>query len=90
LRLLPYRYMAAGIRRINAHEHQPACIYFHPWELDAEQPRLATGVVSQMRTYLGLRGMEGKLDRLMSEFRFSTLASVYPNERVTAVCAATN
>ena len=67
LRLLPYRYTAAGIRRINQHERQPACIYFHPWELDAKQPRLAKSVVSQMRTYRGLGGMEGKLDRLMTE-----------------------
>ena len=80
LRLLPYRYLAAGIRRINQHERQPACIFFHPWELDAEQPRLAKSVVSRMRTYLGLRGMEGKLDRLMTEFRFSSMASVYPNQ----------
>ena len=80
LRLLPYRYTAAGIRRINQHERQPACIYFHPWELDAKQPRLAKSVVSQMRTYRGLGGMEGKLDRLMTEFRFSSMASVYPNQ----------
>ena len=33
LRLLPYRYTAAGIRRINEQEGEPACIYFHPWKL---------------------------------------------------------
>ena len=42
-----------------------------------------------MRTYLGLRGMEGKLDRLLTEFRFSSMASVYPDQcpsqAVTAV-----
>ena len=78
LRLLPYRYTAAGIRRINRTDHQPAVIYFHPWEIDDSQPRLASGFISRLRTYGGLRGMESKLDRLCSEFRFSSLAEVYP------------
>ena len=80
LRMLPYRYTAAGIRRINKVESQPACIYFHPWELDTRQPRLASGFISRVRTYTGLGGMEGKLNRLMTEFQFSTMSSVYPNE----------
>ena len=78
LRLLPYRYTAAGIRRINRNDRQPAVIYFHPWEIDNSQPRLASGIVSRLRTYGGLRGMESKLDRLCFEFRFSSLADVYP------------
>ncbi len=83
LRLLPYRYTAAGIRRIHAQEQRPACIYFHPWEIDPEQPRLASGLVARLRTYTGLGGMERKLDRLMDEFHFSTLTGVYPKaERI--------
>jgi polysaccharide deacetylase family protein (PEP-CTERM system associated) len=79
LRLLPYRYTAAGIRRINREEQRPACIYFHPWELDPDQPRLAAGLVCRLRTYTGIRGMQKKLARLMTDFRFSTIASVYPD-----------
>src|ERR1051326_2652386 len=45
LRLLPYCYTAAGIRRINHTDRQPACIYFHPWELDTDQPKLPLGEV---------------------------------------------
>jgi polysaccharide deacetylase family protein (PEP-CTERM system associated) len=82
LRLLPYRYTAAGIRRLNTHEHQPACIYFHPWELDPTQPRLATGVISRLRTYAGLAGMKAKIQKLMSEFSFSTITSVYNSSRI--------
>jgi polysaccharide deacetylase family protein (PEP-CTERM system associated) len=80
LRLLPYSYTAAGIRRVNNEESQPVCVYFHPWEIDPQQPRLASGVVSRLRTYTGLRSMERKLDRLVTEFQFSTLASVHPVE----------
>jgi polysaccharide deacetylase family protein (PEP-CTERM system associated) len=78
LRLLPYRYTAAGIRRINEQEGQPACMYFHPWELDLDQPRLASGLVSRLRTYTGLRGMASKLNRLFTEFQFSTMTSIHP------------
>ena len=87
LRLLPYRYVAAGIRRINDKESQPACIYFHPWELDPEQPRLAEGLVSRLRTYAGVSHMEAKVDRLVREFRFSGLLSVYAVERAAAAGA---
>ncbi len=77
LRLLPYRYVAAGIRRINIEEGQPACIYFHPWELDPEQPCLASGLLSRLRTYAGMNRMEAKVDRLLREFRFASLLSVH-------------
>src|SRR5262249_45274762 len=56
LRLLPCRYIAAGIRRLNRKEGQPACIYFHPWEIDPQQPRLASARVARFRTYTGMRG----------------------------------
>jgi polysaccharide deacetylase family protein (PEP-CTERM system associated) len=76
LRLLPYRYTSAGIRRLNCEENQPACVYFHPWEIDPNQPRLASGVIARLRTYTGVKGMTGKLDRLLTEFKFSTLSHV--------------
>jgi len=81
LRLLPYRYTAAAIRRVNRYEKCPACIYFHPWEIDPQQPRLASGPISQIRTYGGLRGMKKKLVRLLTEFQFSTMATVYSHEK---------
>ena len=84
LRMLPYRYTAAGIREVNRVERQPACIYFHPWEIDPEQPRLAKGRIARMRTYTGLRGMRGKLEHLLSEFRFSPLTVVHPTPAATA------
>ncbi len=77
LRLLPYRYTAAGLRRLNR-EGAPACIYTHPWEIDPDQPRLARGFASRLRTYGGLSGMEAKLDRLLAEFSFDSLGAVFP------------
>jgi polysaccharide deacetylase family protein (PEP-CTERM system associated) len=77
LRLLPYAYTAAGIRWMNQKESMPACIYFHPWEIDPQQPRLASGRVSRWRTHTGVKGMYGKLQRLLTDFQFSTIAEAY-------------
>jgi hypothetical protein len=77
LRRLPDNDTAAGIRRINGEEQEPACIYFHPWEVDADQPRLARGFIPRLRTYTGLGSMRGKLDRLLGDFAFSSVRNVY-------------
>jgi polysaccharide deacetylase family protein (PEP-CTERM system associated) len=78
LRLLPYRYFSAGLRRANQREQLPACMYFHPWEIDPDQEKLPLGLISRLRTYTGLSRMEKKLERLLDEFSFSSLSAVYP------------
>ena len=78
LRLFPYRYTAAGIRRLNRLEGQPACIYTHPWELDPDQARMTRGFVAGVRTYAGLKTMRRKLTRMFQEFEFAPIGDVYP------------
>lgn len=89
MRLLPYRYTAAGIRRINRVDRQPACIYLHPWEMAPDVPRITRGFVARFRTYTGLRGMSWKFDRLLREFRFSGISTVHPASRIPAAAAGT-
>ncbi len=87
MRLFPYRYTAAGIRKINEVEGQPACIYTHPWELDPDQPRTANGFVARLRTYTGLGTMGRKLARLFMEFEFSTMGAVHPHPSTSGEAA---
>lgn len=77
LRLLPYMFTHLGLRYINRKEQQPAIIYFHPWEIDPEQPRLQAGWKSRLRHYTNLGQMEAKLRRLMSSFSFAPIREVY-------------
>ena len=42
-RLFPYDLTRWNIRRLNTHEHQPAVVYLHQWEIDPAQPRLQVG-----------------------------------------------
>jgi polysaccharide deacetylase family protein (PEP-CTERM system associated) len=83
LRLLPYAYTAAGIRRLNFHDRIPAMMYFHPWEIDPGTPRLANGVLARLRTYLGLGAMERKLDRLLADFAFTSVPEAFPEVAAT-------
>lgn len=78
LRLLPYHYTAAAIRLLNQVHHSPACLYVHPWEFDDRQPRLASGAIARLRTYLGLRSMAPKLARLLRDFDFGPVGAVCP------------
>ncbi len=77
LRMLPYRYMAWGMRRVNRDERQPTVVYVHPWEVDPEQPRMKTAGRRGFSThYVGLARTEVKLRRLLRDFRFAPLRDV--------------
>lgn len=76
LRILPYAYIRWGLRQINAKAKKPAVVYFHPWELDDEQPRIEMGILSRFRHYTNLTKMRSKLERLLSDFEFGTVRAV--------------
>jgi len=76
LRLFPYAYMRWGMQRVNA-EGQPTVAYIHPWEIDPDHPRVQTAGRRGFSThYVGLRGTETKLRRLLRDFRFGTCRDV--------------
>ncbi len=75
LRLLSYRYIRWGLRRVNG-EGQPGVFYLHPWELDPGQPRLPCGWKTRIRHYAGLGRTAGSLERLLGDFRFAPVADV--------------
>jgi len=76
LRMLPYGFTRWAIRKVNKTECQPVMVYFHPWELDPEQPRIAAPLRSRLRHYTNLSGMQRKIERLLADFRFSTVSEV--------------
>jgi len=79
-RLYPYRFIRWGIRRLNQEENQPGVIYLHPWEIDPQQPRIRANALSRFRQYLNLGGTEGKLIRLLNDFRFGTMLDVLSHQ----------
>jgi len=76
LRFAPYFLTRRGVRYINQVEKQPAMVYFHPWEIDPDQPRIRASLRSRLRHYTNLTSMEQKLAMLLRDFRFDTLSRV--------------
>lgn len=73
LRLLPVSIIRNGLRRINGRDKQPAVLYFHPWEIDPDQPRIKASFRSTFRHYLNLDTTEDKLRYLLPSLDFGTM-----------------
>lgn len=72
-RLFPYGFTRWALRRVCA-EGRPVVFYLHPWEVDPEQPRIpGARWRSRLRHYLNLGRTEGRLARLLQDFRFGTM-----------------
>jgi polysaccharide deacetylase family protein (PEP-CTERM system associated) len=48
--------------------------YVHPWEADPDQPRFAVGPATSIRHYGGSSRLAERLERLLAEFRFTSVA----------------
>lgn len=73
-RVLPYAFTRWAIRQVNGEERRPAMFYFHPWEVDPDQPRVANAPLrSRLRHYTNLTRMAGKLGELLREFSWDRM-----------------
>lgn len=77
-RLFPYAFSRWAIRQVNGEERQPAVFYFHPWEVDATQPRVpGAPLKSRLRHYTNLSRMADKMRHVLKDFRWGRMDSVY-------------
>lgn len=72
LRLLPLPLVKYFIRKLNKDNH-PVIVYFHPWEIDKDQPRMPLSRKNYFIQYVNIQTMERKLIKLMDEFRFISM-----------------
>jgi polysaccharide deacetylase family protein (PEP-CTERM system associated) len=80
-RLLPYAVTRGMIRHVNKVDRQAAIFYFHPWEIDHEQPRVeGLDRKSRFRHYLNLHRTEERLKRLLGDFIWGRIDQVFPVE----------
>jgi len=77
-RLYPYwlsRWMLEPVNRVDG---QPGIFYFHPWEIDPEQPRQdGIGIKTRFRHYLNLKKMESRLNRLFADLDWDRMDRVF-------------
>jgi len=81
-RLLPYSFSRWAVRQVNGRDGRPAIIYFHPLEIDTEQPRVDSAPLrSRLRHYTNLKVMAPKLRRLARDFRWGRIDALVETER---------
>jgi polysaccharide deacetylase family protein (PEP-CTERM system associated) len=84
-RLLPYGFSRWAIRQVNEQAGRPAIIYFHPWEIDPDQPRVPDAPLrSKLRHYSNLSVMAAKLRRLTSDFDWTRVDALVDAEAARA------
>ncbi|MEL7491390.1 MAG: XrtA system polysaccharide deacetylase [Pseudomonadota bacterium] len=73
-RAAPYAFSKHLIQRAQATQDGPTIFYFHPWEIDPDQPRIASASgKAKFRHYLNLRKMEKKLGALLDDFSWGRI-----------------
>jgi polysaccharide deacetylase family protein (PEP-CTERM system associated) len=77
-RLLPYAVSRSMLRRVNAADGEAAVFYFHPWEIDPGQPRVAgIDLRTRFRHYVNIGRMEARLQQLLQDFRWGRMDEIF-------------
>jgi hypothetical protein len=77
-RLMPYAMSRWLLRRVNARDGKPAIFYFHPWEIDAAQPRVrGIDARTRFRQYVNLSRTEARLRHLLRDFAWGRVDNVF-------------
>ncbi len=85
-RVLPYGFSRWAIRQVNREDRRPAVFYFHPWEIDPDQPRVPNASIrSRVRHYTNLSVMADKLNQLVREFAWGRMDLLAHREAALAV-----
>ncbi len=87
-RLLPYALSRWAISRVNEKEGHASMFYFHPWEVDADQPfQAGAPLKSKLRHYTNLKHMRSKVARVLDDFHWDRVDSVFLDSDYTALAA---
>ena len=77
-RFYPYALSKWAFNRVNNKENESGIFYFHPWEIDPEQPRQhGLSLKTRTRHYLNLNRMEDRIKRLLTDFNWDTMENVF-------------
>jgi len=79
-RLLPYALSRWMMAKVNRDDQQPALFYFHPWEVDPDQPRPeGIGAKSRFRHYVNIDRMESRIEALARDFAWDRMDRIFLN-----------
>ncbi len=80
LRILPLIYTHQAFEKVNTDEQQPVIVYFHPWEIDPDQPRMKIPLLSRLRHYTNLNTMKERITELLRRYEFVPLCHLLKQE----------
>jgi polysaccharide deacetylase family protein (PEP-CTERM system associated) len=85
-RLLPYALSRWMIGKVNRVDQQAAVFYCHPWEIDAEQPRIA-GIdgKTRFRHYVNIARTHDRIERLLGDFAWGRMDEIFLGRRAEAL-----
>ncbi len=82
-RLLPYALSRWMLRRVNQGDGEAGIFYFHPWEIDVDQPRVkGVGAKTRFRHYVNIDRVEGRLKRLLDDFQWGRMDDVFLRRKI--------
>lgn len=85
-RLLPYSLSRWMLQQVNRRDAQSAIFYFHPWEIDPGQPRVAgIDLKTRFRHYVNIGRTEQRLARLLEDFRWGRMDQIFLKDRAQEV-----
>lgn len=88
-RLFPYPLSRWMLRQVHRRDRVPAVFYFHPWEVDVEQPRVdGIDFKTRFRHYVNIGRMEQRLGYLLRDFRWGRMDHIFLPESAQEVRVA--
>ena len=77
-RLMPYAMSRWLLDHVNRVDRQSAIFYFHPWEIDAAQPRIdGINAKTRFRHYVNLHRTEARIRRLLADFKWARMDELF-------------
>ena len=77
-RLMPYALSSWLLRQVNQNDGQPVIFYFHPWEIDVDQPRVeGINAKTRFRHYVNLHRTEARIRRLLRDFSWARMDEIF-------------
>ncbi|MFZ6748716.1 XrtA system polysaccharide deacetylase [Undibacterium sp. Ren11W] len=77
-RLFPYQMSRWLLKQVNQRDRQSAIFYFHPWELDPDQPKQQNiGFKTRFRHYVNLHRTENRLRALTKDFHWDRMDRIF-------------
>ena len=85
LRIFPFLYTEWVFRTFEQHYRKPVVTYFHPWEVDPQQPRIPAGFKSRFRHYTNIGIVESRLSLLLQKYLFQPIATALPGGKLSSI-----